>query len=104
MPGGSGAADTYNRTSSDGWWAGGVATLFSAVTDPVPPGGIPAGTGNQFFASTGSDHVGGCFFAMTAGSVRFSSEFVDTKGNVSVFPLLGSIRDGDMASLEMAAN
>jgi hypothetical protein len=41
---------------------------------------------------------------MGDGSVRFVSEFVDAKDNASVFPLLGSIKDGGVASIDMAAN
>jgi prepilin-type N-terminal cleavage/methylation domain-containing protein len=102
IPGGSGAAQTYNRTSYDGWAVGGVATLFNVCTDPHR--GNPGGLNNLFFESPGSDHVGGAFFAMGDGSVRFVSEFVDAKDNAAVLPLLGSIRDGDVASLDMAAN
>ena len=42
LAGGSGAANTYNRTSHDGWAAGGVATLFVTATDPGHgnPGGM----------------------------------------------------------------
>jgi prepilin-type N-terminal cleavage/methylation domain-containing protein len=101
-PGMTGSA-AHHRTSFDGWAVGGVATLFSAVTNPVP-GENPGGINNQFFASPGSDHLGGCFFAMADGSVRFMSEFVDAKDNVSVFPILGSMRDGRIASVEMAAD
>ena len=101
VPGGSGAAQTNNRTSYDGWAAGGVATLFNVCTDPER--GNPGGLNNLFFESPGSDHVGGAFFAMGDGSVRFVSEFVDAKDNAAVLPLLGSIRDGDIASLDMAA-
>ncbi len=101
VPGGSGAAQTNNRTSYDGWAVGGVATLFNVCTDPER--GNPGGLNNLFFESPGSDHAGGAFFAMGDGSVRFVSEFVDAKDNAAVLPLLGSIRDGDIASLDMAA-
>jgi hypothetical protein len=30
------------------------------------------------------------------------SEFVDAKDNAAVFPLLGSIRDGGVASIDLA--
>lgn len=81
---------------------GGVATLFSAATNPISkmnPGGI----NNRFFMSPGSDHNGGCWFAMADGSTQFLSEFVDAKDNRAVFPLLGSMRDGRIASLHMAS-
>ena len=40
---------------------------------------------------------------MGDGSVRFVSEFVDAKDNGAVFPLLGSIKDGGIASVDLAA-
>lgn len=97
---GSGAASTYNRTSQDGWAAGGVATLFVTATDPGHSN--PGGLNNLFFESPGSDHAGGCFFAMADGSVQWLSEFIDAKDNNAVFPLLGSMRDGAVASLATA--
>jgi type II secretory pathway pseudopilin PulG len=100
-PGASGSA-AYNRKSYDGWAVGGVATLFSTATDPGRSN--PGGLNNLFFESPGSDHQGGSFFAMGDGSVRFVSEFVDAKDNRSVFPLLGSMRDERIASLDMASN
>ena len=100
IPGGSGANQTYNRTSYDGWAVGGVATLFDVCTDPERSN--PGGMNNLFFESPGSDHMGGAFFAMGDGSVRFVSEFVDAKDNAAVFPLLGSIRDGGVAAIDMA--
>jgi hypothetical protein len=54
---------------------------------------------NLFFESPGSEHVGGCFFAMADGSVRWLGEFIDAKDNNSVFPRLGSCRDGAVANL-----
>ena len=100
LTGSSGAANTYNRTSQDGWAAGGVATLFVTATDPGH--GNPGGMNNLFFESPGSDHAGGSLFAMADGSVQWLNEFIDAKDNNAVFPLLGSIRDGAVASLATA--
>jgi prepilin-type N-terminal cleavage/methylation domain-containing protein len=100
LPGATGGA-ADNRTSYDGWAVGGVATLFNVATDPERKN--PGGINNLFFESPGSDHLGGAFFAMGDGSVRFVSEFVDAKDNGAVFPLLGSIRDGGVAAIDMAS-
>jgi len=97
IPGRTSAADTYNRTSHDGWAVGGVATLFTTATDPVHSN--PGGLNNLFFESPGSDHAGGAFVAMADGSVHWIDEFIDAKNNNAVFPLLGSIRDGFVATL-----
>ncbi|MFM9197972.1 MAG: DUF1559 domain-containing protein [Planctomycetia bacterium] len=100
IAGATSAANTYNRTSHDGWAVGGVATLFVTATDPGHSN--PGGMNNLFFESPGSEHVGGCFFAMADGSVRWLGEFIDAKDNNSVFPLLGSCRDGADAHLANA--
>jgi hypothetical protein len=39
---------------------------------------------------------------MADGSVHFVSEFIDAKDNQAVFPLLGSMRDGEIAGLAAA--
>jgi len=100
LAGGSGAAATYNRTSQDGWAAGGAATLFVTATDPGH--GNPGGMNNLFFESPGSEHAGGSFFAMADGSVQWLTEFIDAKDNNAIFPVLGSMRDGAVASLATA--
>jgi hypothetical protein len=92
VPGATSAAATYNRTSQDGWAVGGAATLFVTATDPTH--GNPGGISNAFFESPGSEHRGGCFFAMADGSVRWLGGAIDAADNNGVFPRLGSIRDG----------
>jgi prepilin-type N-terminal cleavage/methylation domain-containing protein len=96
-PGASAAADTTNRTSQDGWAVGGVATLFVTATDANR--GNKGGINNLFFESMGSNHIGGAVVAMGDASVRFLSESIDCSENVSLLPLLGSIRDGRSANL-----
>jgi prepilin-type N-terminal cleavage/methylation domain-containing protein len=54
-----------------------------------PSASIMLQQGTQGF---GSDHAGGCFFALADGSVRFISEFID----MSVLRLLGGRRDGGL--------
>ena len=102
IPAAASAADTYNRTSYDGWAVGGVATLFTTSTDPGHRN--PGGMNNLFFESPGSDHSGGASFAMADGSVAWLSEWIDAKDNNAIFPLLGSMRDGQPVGLSGVGN
>jgi len=82
-------------TGQDGWAVGGLATLFTTA----PVAGSNGVVNNGSVESPGSEHTGGAYFAMADGSVHFISDDIDSASPTSVFPLLGSIRDGQIASL-----
>jgi prepilin-type N-terminal cleavage/methylation domain-containing protein len=91
-------ASIYDCTSYDGWALGGQATMFVTATDNGSGGhSNPGGMNNGFFESPGSEHPGGAFFGFADGSVHFLSNTIDAIDNkTSLFPLLGSIADGQV--------
>jgi prepilin-type processing-associated H-X9-DG protein len=94
------ATDTSGDSFSyDGWALGGCATLFTLSTDPGHSN--PGGMNNQFFESPGSQHSQGANFGMGDGSVLFFSQDIDSQsaGNNSLFCLLGSMADGQQATV-----
>jgi len=75
--------------SQDGWAVGGAATLFTTASTTINDG---------HFESAGSAHSGGATVALADGSVRFLADSI----NSAVYPLLGSMADGQIASIELA--
>ena len=101
---GASSSDTNSKTSYDGWFLGGVATMFVTCAyddEKTPPGKTdyghhqPGGMNNGFFESPGSDHPGGAHFGMADGSARLINQTIDPK----LFALLGSIADGQSAQV-----
>jgi hypothetical protein len=92
-----GGASPQNSTSYDGWALGGQATLFDTTTDTlhINPGGI----NNGFYESLGSVHPGGAFAGTADSGVHFISENVDCATNTSLWPLLGSMADGQISQI-----
>lgn len=93
---GSTSSNAGDMTSYEGWALGGSATLFTCSTDPGHSN--PGGMNNQFFESPGSSHAGGVNFGMADGSIHFVNEVIDCGDNNAVFPLLGSMSDGQTSS------
>jgi prepilin-type N-terminal cleavage/methylation domain-containing protein/prepilin-type processing-associated H-X9-DG protein len=92
----SGASESakHDTTSYDGWFLGGVATMFvTCATDKAH--NQPGGMNNRFFESPGSDHPGGAHFGMADGSARLINQTIDS----NVLAMLGSISDGQAAQV-----
>jgi len=78
------------------WAVGGTATLFTTAVDATV--GNPVGLSNGYFESPGSEHQE-AYFPMADGSVPFWTADIDATTPTSVFPLLGSIRDGQVVNV-----
>ncbi len=77
--------------SFDGWAIGGLPTLFSTFDTTVQ---TRAGVNGAQRETAGSDHIGGAFFGLADGSVRFLSQNMDLK----IYAGLGTIGEGEIGS------
>jgi prepilin-type N-terminal cleavage/methylation domain-containing protein/prepilin-type processing-associated H-X9-DG protein len=68
--------------SVDSWLLGGIPTSFDTQSNALIPSigenrVLAGGVNSWFFEHPGSEHPGGCQFALADGSVRFISENID---------------------------
>ncbi len=85
-------------TSSDGWAAGGLGSLFDCNQAGGYDTGQPGGFNNPFFENAGSLHPNGANFGYVDGSVHFISDNISSLAYAD----LGSMADG--VSVETVPN